>query len=158
MDKLVADDLESVIGVVAEAAMKRQPGLADMLDRISSAIYLTDCRGVVTHFNRACISFAGRLPAVNRDKWCVTWKLYAEDGTALPHAECPMAMAIRERRKVRGMRAIAERPDGSRVSFMPFPTPLLDHRKMLVGAVNLLLDLTDRAAPSEALALTARTA
>jgi PAS domain-containing protein len=145
MHQLAADDPESIIGLIAKAAMARQPGLVDILDEIPTAVYLTDCRGVVTHFNRACVDFAGREPAVNRDKWCVTWKLYSNDGTALPHEECPMATAIRERRNVRGMTAIAERPDGSRVSFMPYPTPLLDHQKMLVGGINLLRRLPEAA-------------
>ena len=54
-----------------------------------------------------------------------------------------MAVAIREERKVRGVRAIAERPDGSRVDFVPYPTPLFDDDQRLVGAVNLLIDLGD---------------
>ena len=52
-----------------------------------------------------------------------------------------MAVAIREDRKVRGVSAVAERPDGTRVHFMPFPTPLHDANDHLVGAVNVLLDL-----------------
>jgi hypothetical protein len=52
-----------------------------------------------------------------------------------------MAVAIRENRRVRGVTAVAERPDGSRVHFMPFPTPLHDASDRLVGAVNVLIDL-----------------
>ena len=37
-----------------------------------------------------------------------------------------MATAIKEKRVVRGMEAIAERPDGTRVPFEPYPTPLFD--------------------------------
>ena len=39
---------------------------------------------------------------------------------------------------------MAERPDGTRVPFMPYPTPLYDASGVLVGAVNMLVDLTDR--------------
>ena len=37
-----------------------------------------------------------------------------------------MAIALKENRPVRGYEAIAERPDGTRVSFVPYPTPLRD--------------------------------
>jgi hypothetical protein len=41
------------------------------------------------------------------------------------------------------MTAVAERPDGTRVNFMPFPTPLFGPSEELVGAVNMLIDITD---------------
>jgi hypothetical protein len=55
-----------------------------------------------------------------------------------------MAVALKEDRTVRGERAIAERPDGRRVPFMAYPTPLHDASGALVGAVNMLLDITGR--------------
>jgi two-component sensor histidine kinase len=55
-----------------------------------------------------------------------------------------MAIALREQRAVRGCEAIAERPDGRRVPFIPFPTPLFDERGRMTGAVNMLVDITDR--------------
>jgi PAS domain S-box-containing protein len=42
------------------------------------------------------------------------------------------------------MEAIAERPDGTRVPFIPYPTPLFDASGVLIGAVNMLIDITDR--------------
>ena len=39
-----------------------------------------------------------------------------------------------------------ERPDGTRVHFLPFPTPLHDPSGALVGAVNMLVDITERKA------------
>ena len=54
-----------------------------------------------------------------------------------------MAVAIREGREIRGAIAVAERPDGTRVMFTPFPTPLFDEDGAIAGAVNLLLDVTD---------------
>ena len=124
----------------------RGPGtdLPEALDALPAAIYVTDAQGRVTYFNPACIGFAGRTPVVGEDRWCVTWKLYTDDGAFLPHDECPMAVAIRERRPVRGVEAIAERPDGTRVDFQPFPTPLFDDEGNFCGAVNMLVDISDR--------------
>jgi PAS domain S-box-containing protein len=55
-----------------------------------------------------------------------------------------MAVTLKEGRPVRGVEAIAERPDGTRVPFLPYPTPLRDATGQLVGAINLLVDLTER--------------
>jgi PAS domain S-box-containing protein len=140
-DQLAGEEMLSA----AMAALKA-PGdqLLTALDRIPAAIYVTDCDGVITHFNKACIALAGRTPVARHDRWCVTWKLYTPEGAFMPHDQCPMALAIRERRSVRGIEAVAERPDGSRVSFVPYPTPLLDDDGELIGAINLLVDITQQ--------------
>ncbi|MDB5697790.1 MAG: hypothetical protein JWN69_594 [Alphaproteobacteria bacterium] len=128
----------------AVAAMRQQAARLDFLDDVSAPVYTTDAAGRITYFNRACVTFAGRTPVAGEDQWCVTWKLYGEDGSFMPHESCPMAVAISEKRPVRGASAVAERPDGSRVAFQPFPTPLLDEQGELIGAINILVDMTDR--------------
>ncbi|PBB65255.1 histidine kinase [Mesorhizobium sp. WSM4312] len=115
-----------------------------ILDGLPVAIYTTDQYGIITYYNRAAADLAGREPQVGKDKWCVTFKLFTTDGKELPHDECPMAVALKENRPVRNQQAIAQRPDGSFFPFMPYPTPLRDEQGDLVGAVNMLLDLTDR--------------
>jgi two-component sensor histidine kinase len=55
-----------------------------------------------------------------------------------------MAIALKEGRAVRGVEAVAERPDGTRVPFVPFPTPLRDPTGKVVGAINMLVDLSER--------------
>jgi hypothetical protein len=79
------------------------------------------------------------MPNLLVDRWCVTWKLYACDGESMPHAKCPMAVAIQGGQSVRGIEAIAERPDGKRVRFRPLPTPAMNDAGQVVGAVNLLI-------------------
>jgi two-component sensor histidine kinase len=74
----------------------------------------------------------------------VTWRLYNTDGTPLPHDECPMAVALKEGRPVRGAEAVAERPNGEQVPFIPYPTPLHDASGKMIGAVNMLVDITER--------------
>jgi PAS domain S-box-containing protein len=112
------------------------------LDEIATPLYVTDAQGVITYFNPACVAFAGRTPQVRSDRWCVTWKLFTRAGDFLPHDDCPMATALKERRAVRGQTAVAERPDGTRVIFTPYPTPILKDGQLL-GAVNVLVDITD---------------
>src|SRR3546814_9491081 len=55
-----------------------------------------------------------------------------------------MAVALKEQRPVTGEEAMAERPDGSRVRFAAYPTPLFDAEGQLSGAVNMLLDVSAR--------------
>ncbi len=115
----------------------------ELLDALPAAIYTTDAAGRVTYYNAAAVQLAGRTPKIGSDEWCVTWRLYRPDGTPLPHDQCPMAVALKTGRPVRGMEAIAERPDGTLVPFMPYPTPLHDASGNVIGAVNMLVDLTE---------------
>ncbi len=55
-----------------------------------------------------------------------------------------MGQTLRTGKPVRGVEAVLERPDGSRVLFAPHPTPLFDANGKLTGAVNLLLDITQQ--------------
>lgn len=133
----------------AEAAFfSREVLYRDLLNALPAAIYTTDAQGRLTFFNAASVEFAGRQPAIG-ESWCVTWKLFNLDGTPLPHDQCPMAQALRERRPIHGARAIAERPDGTRVTFQPFPTPFFNADGELLGAVNMLVDITERQAADE---------
>jgi len=116
----------------------------ELLEALPAAIYTTDSTGRITFFNPAAAELSGRTPRLGIDRWCVTWRLYWPDGRPLPHDECPMAMALKEDRPIRGIEAVVERPDGTRVRILPYPTPLHDASGRLVGAVNMLVDLTDR--------------
>jgi PAS domain S-box-containing protein len=115
-----------------------------MIDALPVAIYTTDAEGWLTHFNPAAATFSGRMPEVGTDRWCVSWKLYHTDGTPMPLDTCPMAIALKEGRAVRGAIAIAERPDGTRVWFEPHPTPLRDSEGRIIGGINMLVDITER--------------
>ena len=118
--------------------------LQELLAAVPAAIYTTDAEGKITYFNEAAVDLAGRAPILGSDEWCVTWKLYNPDGTPLPHHQCPMAIALREGRPIRNAEAVAERPDGSRIPFIPFPTPLRDASGKVVGAINMLVDISER--------------
>ena len=122
----------------------------DFLDALGVAVYTTDANGRITFFNEAAAVFWGRRPVLG-EEWCGSLRLYWSDGRPMRHDECPMAIALRENRPVRGYEALAERPDGSRISFVPYPTPLRDGRGELIGAVNVLIDVTDRRTAEDAL-------
>jgi len=120
----------------------RQPScFGGLLDVLPAAIYTTDTLGRITYYNEAAAALWGCRPRLGTDQWCGSWRLYRPDGTRLPHDQCPMALALKERRPVRGQEAIAERPDGTRIPFMAFPTPLYDAYGKFIGAINMLVDI-----------------
>lgn len=131
------------IGSLVEQAKAGLDALSPTIERVATPIYVTDAEGTLTHFNAACQAFAGRAPEVGKDRWCVTWKLFAIDGSFMPHEQCPMAKAIKHKIRLRGAYADAERPDGTRIRFTPFPTPLFDCAGVMIGAVNILLEVSD---------------
>ena len=120
------------------------PNTDGLLQALPVAVYTTDAAGHITFYNDAAAELWGMHPQLGKSEFCGSWKLYWPDGTPLPHHQCPMAMALKERRPIRGMEAIAERPDGTRVPFIPYPIPLFDASGALIGAVNTLVDITER--------------
>jgi PAS domain S-box-containing protein len=124
-------------------ALSNAPDWRSVLDELPVPIYIADPEGAVSYWNRACIELAGRVPQLGHDRWCVTWRIYTTSGDFMPHAECPMADAIRNREEVRGIVAVALRPDGSHVAFLPYPTPLFDSDGEFTGAINLLVDVSE---------------
>ncbi len=144
------------VGLAAQAAValdnasllaqreENEQRFRQMIDALPAAIYTTDAAGRLTHFNPAAVELSGRVPTLGTDQWCVSWKLYHSDGRPLPHNECPMAIAVTEGHPLRGVEAIAERPDGTRVWFMPYPSPLRNAHGDIIGGINMLIDITER--------------
>jgi PAS domain S-box-containing protein len=115
-----------------------------LLEALPAAVYTTDAEGRITFYNQAAVEFSGRRPELGSDRWCVSWRLLWPDGTPMAHDECPMAVALKEDRVVRGEEALAERPDGTRVPFIAYPTTLRDASGRFICAVNMLVDITER--------------
>ncbi len=136
--------MASLVALAQDPTGVNETFFKDLVDALPAAIYTTDAAGRITYYNEAAAVLWGCRPVLGDSKWCGSWKLYWPDGRALPHDQCPMAIALKEERAVRGYEAIAERPDGVRVPFIPFPTPLYNASGVLIGAVNMLVDITDR--------------
>lgn len=128
---------------VAAKAARAADRYRRFLDALGVAVYTTDADGRITFFNAAAAEFWGRRPALG-EEWCGSLRLLWLDESPMRHDECPMAITLKEGRPVRGGQAIAVRPDGSHVSFMAYPSPLFDDAGAMIGAVNVLIDITER--------------
>jgi len=115
----------------------------EILEALPVAVYITDAEGRITFYNQAAADLWGHRPKLGTDFWCGSWRVYWPDGAPMAHHECPMATAIKEGRPIRDIEAVLERPDGARVPFRPYPTPLKDESGRVIGAINLLIDATD---------------
>jgi PAS domain S-box-containing protein len=124
----------------------------ELVQALPAAVYTCDERGRVTLFNQAAVDLWGREPEVGKDLWCGSWKIYSPDGTPLPLHECPMAVTLREGRAMCGQEIVIERPDGTRRHVLPHPEPMRDATGTIVGAVNMLVDITERKQAEHAVA------
>jgi PAS domain S-box-containing protein len=120
--------------------------LRETLEQLPVAAYSCDPDGLITYFNAHAVEIWGRAPRVNdpRDRYCGSFRLYHPDGTPMAHEQCWMAKALREKRPYRNQSVVIERHDGSRVLALAHANPIYDGHGTLVGAANVLLDVSDR--------------
>ncbi len=116
--------------------------LVELMHALPTAVYTTDADGRLTFYNKAAVDLWGYAPALHKTRWCGAWKLFHADGAPMAHDQSPIAVTLREGRPLRDVEAILERPDGIRVPFSPYPTPLHDQQGRVVGAVNMLVDIS----------------
>ncbi|HEY9364668.1 MAG TPA: PAS domain S-box protein, partial [Chitinophagaceae bacterium] len=60
-------------------------------------------------------------------------------------------MALKEKKSIYGHEIIVERPDGERKFILPHPDPIFDATGKMIGAVNMLVDITEHKKIKEAL-------
>lgn len=158
------DSLPPVDGQTVKRKRGRQPDAAaldseeryrQLVQSLPAAVYSCDAQGRITLFNDAAVALWGRTPTIGEDFWCGSWRIYRPDGSPMPLDECPMAIALREGRSVRDEEIVIERPDGTRRHVLPHPEPTRDANGNVVGATNMLVDITDRKQGEQAQALLA---
>jgi PAS domain S-box-containing protein len=138
----IARDITDRIQTAA-ALQRSETRYRELIHALPAAVYTTDERGRITLYNQAAVALWGREPEVGKDLWCGSWKIYQTDGTPLPLDECPMAIALREGRAVRGREIVIERPDGTKRHVLPHPEPMRNTEGAIVGAINMLMDVSE---------------
>lgn len=124
-----------------------------LLDVLPTAVYTCDAEGRITFFNERAAELWGRRPRLNEtdERFCGAFRLRLPDGQPLPHAQTPMALAIREGASCRDQEVIIERPDGRRMHVLVNIDPLRDAAGRITGAVNAFTDITERKQTEQAL-------
>ncbi|MES2569068.1 MAG: PAS domain S-box protein, partial [Verrucomicrobiota bacterium] len=114
-------------------------------------VYMCDREGFITFSNQKATELWGRETVPGFDRWCGSLRIFSPDGTPLALDVCPMAVALREGRSVRDEEILVERADGSRRWVLAHPDPIVDSSGEVIGAVNVLVDITPLRKTEEAL-------
>jgi PAS domain S-box-containing protein len=130
---------------------------SEFLDDLPGGAYFCDAAGLITYFNSQAAELWGRAPRLNdpADRFNGAMKLYHPDGTPMPHDECYTARALQTGREIRGQEFIIERPDGTRVTALAHVRPFRDSTGKILGAVDILVDITERKQAEQSQALLA---
>lgn len=129
-----------------EALRVSEQGFRELVDILPIAVYTCDASGLIEGYNRQTTELWGRAPRLGDvdDRFCSAYRLYRSDGVYMPHPECPMAEVLRTGRAVMDREIIIERPDGSRHAAVVNIIPRRDEHGTLTGAINCLMDITER--------------
>jgi PAS domain S-box-containing protein len=117
-----------------------------LLDALPAAAYTCDADGRITYFNRRAADAWGREPKLNdpADRYCGSFRMFTSEDASVPHDQCWMARCLLENKQYFGEEIGVERPDGHRLVVQAYATPFYDRQGKLAGAVNIILDVTER--------------
>jgi PAS domain S-box-containing protein/excisionase family DNA binding protein len=124
-----------------------------LLEKLPAGAYACDAGGLITYFNVQAVELWGRAPALNDpvDRFCGSFKLFATDGSPVAHDQCWMALALTRNQAYNRQAILIERPDGQRLTALAHANPIHDTSGRLLGAVNVLVDISDRRRTEQAL-------
>ncbi|HYG39750.1 MAG TPA: PAS domain S-box protein [Cytophagales bacterium] len=149
------DEFNNIIGAInifqdisnikeTEAALKESEAqYKNLIHTLNTPLYTTDPEGRITLYNKAAADLWGREPVIGKDLWCGSYKIFTKEGRDLPLENCPMAVCLKEHRPVYGEEILVVRPDGKIRNVAPHPQPILDSHGKMVGAINMLIDVTE---------------
>ena len=154
-----------VIGIVTDitgrkladqALRESETRFRQLIHSLPAAVYTCDAEGRITLYNAAAVKLWGRGPK-SGDRWGCAHRLHTPDGKRVFRRNSPIATAVRDGKPMRDCELIVERQDGGRSHVMAFPEPILDSSGAVVGAVNMLVDITALKAVENSLHTSERT-
>lgn len=137
----------------ADALQRSERRIREIIEAMPVAVYVCNAEGLITSFNPSAARLWGREPKLldTQDRYCGSFKIHYLDGRDMPHAESQMAQVLRTGAPQRNQEIVIERPDGARATALVNALPLTNEEGELVGAINCLIDITERKQSEEAL-------
>ena len=121
-------------------------GVQSNLRRSARGRVYVQCGWLDHIFNARAAELWGREPKLNDagDRYCGSLRLFSTDGRPIAHEDCWMSLALRDGKSCGGHEIVVERADGSRRTVLAHISPLFDDRGNVVGAINVLFDVTEQ--------------
>jgi PAS domain S-box-containing protein len=113
-----------------------------LLDLLPVAIYTCDKNGYIRYYNKCATEIWGREPAIGKDLWCGSYKIFTVEGNPIPVDKCPMAITLKTGKEIKKQEIVLERPDGSRVNVVSHARLIFDEHGNLEGGMSMLVDVT----------------
>ncbi len=116
--------------------------LTTTIEQIPGGVLLLDRAGQIVALNRAALAFSGDVPrSTEAPANPAIFDLRSPDGSPLPVEDHPIAGALRGEVTL-GRELLARAADGRLVPILSNASPVYDERGEIVGAANLLQDVT----------------
>jgi PAS domain S-box-containing protein len=126
----------------------------ELVAGLPAAVCTIDAAGRIADYNQAAVDLWGRAPEVGKERWCGSAKVLTPEGVPIDLDHGPMAKAMRGESVPDNFEITIERPDGSYRHALAHPRAIHDGAGNIVGAVNMLVDITPRKAAETELAFT----
>ncbi|AQZ54513.1 PAS fold protein (plasmid) [Martelella mediterranea DSM 17316] len=121
-----------------ETAISAHLSATSVLERLPVGAYVCASDGRIIRYNAAAADLWGRTPIPDaEERFCGSHRLFDLNDRHVPHAACPMAVALATGRDFRDQPIKIERPDGSRITALVDIQPFRDDSGAVAGAVNI---------------------
>jgi hypothetical protein len=107
------------------------------------ACYACDCSGTITDYNRRSVELWGRAPQAT-DRFTGAHKILDAQGGSLAPEATATAFLLRSGLTQLNKELVIERPDGKRLTVISNVAALRDEEGKVIGALDVLHDITDR--------------
>jgi PAS domain S-box-containing protein len=116
---------------------------AQFFAHLPVACYACDCAGIITDFNRRAVELWGREP-LSTDRFTGAHRVLDTRGDPIPFEATATAFLLRSGLSQINREVAIEKPDGKRITVLSNVAPLLDENANVIGALDVLQDITDQ--------------
>ncbi|MBU2018872.1 MAG: PAS domain S-box protein [Bacteroidetes bacterium] len=113
----------------------------DLIHNLPVALYTTNLEGDLKIYNKAALDLWGGEPSP-KAKWIGVDHVFSPVGKMLKNNETPIAQSVKLRKNIRDREVIYKKQNGDLVNILPYPSPIIDSNGEMIGAMNILVDIT----------------